>query len=74
MQEDKDGKGAVSVAEALQKNSTLTQLNFLTLSSGNTGALAMAKALTVNTTLTDLTYFSLFSFITSSGCHSFSLL
>ena len=59
VEEDKDGNGAVKMAEALEKNTTLTQLNFISLTSGNRGALAMAKALAVNKTLTELTFFSL---------------
>lgn len=47
------------MAEALEKNTTLAQLNFISLTSGNRGALAMAKALAANRTLTELTYFSL---------------
>ena len=47
------------MAEALERNTTLTQLNFISLTSGNRGAIAMAKALAVNRTLTELTYFSL---------------
>ena len=58
--EDEGGKGAIKVAEALEKNKGLVQFNYLTLPSGNEGALAIAKALTANTTLTDLTYLSLY--------------
>jgi len=45
------------VAEALEKNKSLIEFNFLTLSSGNAGALAMSKALTINTSITNLTYY-----------------
>ena len=47
------------MAEALEKNTTLAQLNFISLTSGNRGAIAMAKALAVNKTLKELTYYSL---------------